>query len=72
MFAGGRQAHVPLLVGFDSCEIQWQLALLPLAPAYKAKIVRGCGDLAPAFLRPYPATEIAESMRATVRDAVYG
>lgn len=76
VFDEGRQAHVPLLAGFNSGEIRSQRELLPPAPAdaatYKAKIIRGYGKLAPAFLHLYPASNISASMLATVRDAVYG
>ncbi len=75
-FDEGREAHVPLLAGFNSGEIRSQRALLPPAPAnaaeYKKQIIRRYRDLAPEFLRLYPASNIPESMLATVRDAVYG
>ena len=75
-FDKGQQAHVPLLAGFNSGEIRSQRALLPLTPAnaaiYRAEIQRRYRDLAPAFLRLYPSDDIAGSMLATVRDAVYG
>lgn len=75
-FDQGRAAHVPLLAGFNSGEIRSQRALLPHPPAnasdYVRRIERGYGELAAAFLRRYPATDIPESMLATVRDAVYG
>src|SRR3546814_11961513 len=35
-------------------------------------ITRRYGDLAPEFLRLYPASDIEESMLATLRDAIYG
>jgi para-nitrobenzyl esterase len=75
-FDRGHAARVPLLAGFNSGEIRSQRALLPAAPAdaiaYTQRIERGYGDLAPVFLRLYPAADIPESMLATVRDAVYG
>ncbi len=75
-FDGGRQARVPLLAGFNSGEIRGQRAFLPPAPpdaaAYEAEIARRYRDLAPAFLRLYPASDIAGSMLATLRDAAYG
>lgn len=75
-FDHGRQARVPLLAGFNSGEIRSQRAFLPPAPAgpeaYEAIIRERYRDLAPAFLRLYPASNISESMLATLRDAVYG
>ncbi|HTU12581.1 MAG TPA: carboxylesterase family protein [Allosphingosinicella sp.] len=73
---GGRQARVPLLAGFNSGEIRSQRAFLPPAPAdaaaYEAAIRARYRTLAPAFLRLYPASDIGDSMLATLRDAVYG
>lgn len=75
-FDHGREAHVPLLAGFNSGEVRSQPALLPKVPvdaaAYEDQIVRRYRDLAPTFLRLYPASDIPASMLATVRDAVYG
>ncbi len=71
-----RQALVPLLAGFNSGELRSQRGFLPPAPAdpatYEAKIVRRYGPLAPDFLRLYPASDIGESMLATLRDSIYG
>ncbi|WP_414900927.1 carboxylesterase/lipase family protein [Sphingomonas flavalba] len=75
-FDAGRQARVPILAGFNGNEIRSQRGLLPPAPAdaatYVGEIERRYGALAPAFLRLYPASDIAGSMLAAVRDAVYG
>lgn len=75
-FDGGRQARVPLLAGFNSGEVRSQRIFLPPAPAdaaaYEAEIRRRYRDLAPAFLRLYPSSDLGNSMLATLRDAVYG
>ncbi len=75
-FEQGHEAKVPLLAGFNYAEIRSQRSLLPPAPptsaAYKQQIVRRYRDLAPQFLRLYPASDIPRSMLKTVRDAVYG
>jgi para-nitrobenzyl esterase len=75
-FDAGRQARVPLLAGFNSGEVRSQRIFLPPAPAsaaaYEAEIARRYRDLAPAFLRLYPASDMQESMLATLRDAIYG
>ncbi len=75
-FDGMRQARVPILAGFNSGEVRSQRIFVPPAPssaaAYEAEIRHRYGDLAPAFLRIYPATDIGESMLATLRDAIYG
>jgi para-nitrobenzyl esterase len=70
------QAPVPVLAGFTSGEIRSLTGLLPPAPpngdAYEAIIHARYGDLANAFLKLYPASELKESMLATTRDALYG
>src|SRR3546814_19564434 len=67
---------VPLLAGFNSGELRSQRVFLPKPPAsaaeYETAITRRYGDLAPEFLRLYPASDIEESMLATLRDAIYG
>jgi para-nitrobenzyl esterase len=75
-FDAGRQARVPVLAGFNSGEIRSQRVLLPRAPAdaaaYEAAVRAGYGDLADAFLRLDPASDIDGSLLAATRDAVYG
>ncbi|HET7562618.1 MAG TPA: carboxylesterase family protein [Rhodanobacteraceae bacterium] len=76
IFDKGEQAHVPLLAGFNSGEIRSLRILAPPPPASTAdyvKIIRSrYGDLADAFLRQYPASDMQESILATTRDALYG
>ncbi len=76
VFDEGAQAPVPLLAGFNSGEIRSQAMFLPPVPdsaeTYETEIRKRYGDLAPAFLKVYPATDIRESMLATLRDAIYG
>jgi para-nitrobenzyl esterase len=75
-FDAGRQAHVPVLVGFNAGEIRSLRILAPPVPAspqvYEAEIRRRYGELADAFLRLYPAATMAESVLATTRDSLYG
>jgi para-nitrobenzyl esterase len=75
-FDRGAQAHVPILAGFNSGELRSQRIFLPHPPAsaaaYRQAITARYGALAPAFLRLYPASNITESMLATLRDAIYG
>ncbi|MCM8731641.1 MULTISPECIES: carboxylesterase/lipase family protein [unclassified Hephaestia] len=75
-FDRGEQARVPLLAGFNSGELRSQRVFLPKAPAsaaaYEAAITQRYRDLAPEFLRLYPASDIENSMLATLRDALYG
>jgi para-nitrobenzyl esterase len=75
-FDAGEQAKVPLLAGFNSGETRSQKLLLPPAPAtanlYETEIARRYRDLAPAFLKIYPSTDVPGSMLATLRDAIYG
>jgi para-nitrobenzyl esterase len=76
VFDKGEQAHVPILTGFNAGEIRSLLFLLPPAPAsaeaYEATIRDRYRDLADAFLKRYPSSNIHESMLATTRDALYG
>jgi para-nitrobenzyl esterase len=76
VFDRGDQARVPILAGFNEGEIRSLRFLLPPAPAdadaYTSEIRTRYGDLAEAFLARYPASNIAESMLATTRDAMYG
>ena len=75
-FDRGEQAHVPVLAGFNSGEIRSLRVLAPPVPdsaaAYEAAIRARYGDLAPAFLKLYPSSDMAESVLATTRDALYG
>ena len=75
-FDAGRQAHAPILIGFNSGEIRTLRVLAPPVPAsaeiYEAQIRQRYGDLADAFLRLYPSSNMAESILATTRDSLYG
>lgn len=75
-FDRGEQARVPILAGFNSGEVRSQRGLVPPAPAsaaaYEAEIRRRYLDLAPAFLRLYPASDMTAALLAATRDAVYG
>ena len=75
-FDRGEQAHVPVLAGFNSGEIRSLRFLAPPAPAsqavYTAAIRERYGPLADAWLRLYPASDLAESILAAPRDALYG
>src|SRR3546814_13641127 len=67
---------IPVLAGFNSGEVRSQRRLVPPVPvdaaAYEAGIRRRYGDLAPAFLRLYPASAMEERLIAATRDAIYG
>ena len=75
-FDKGRQAPVPLLVGFNQGEIRSLMMLAPKPPAtaaaYETTIRNRYGDLADAFLRLYPAADYRQSIIATTRDGLYG
>ncbi|MBI0474943.1 carboxylesterase family protein [Sphingomonas sp. MA1305] len=75
-FDAGRQAAVPVLIGFNQGEIRSLRMLAPKAPqgaaSYERDIRARYGDLAAPFLRLYPATTYPESILATTRDALYG
>ena len=76
VFDRGEQAKVPLLAGFNSGEIRSLRALAPPVPAdaatYEKEIRDRYKDLADAFLRLYPASNLQESIWATTRDSLYG
>jgi para-nitrobenzyl esterase len=76
VFDRGEQARVPLLVGFNSGEIRSLRMLTPQVPAdaptYVAQIRDRYADLADAFLRLYPPTDLQESVIEAARDALYG
>jgi len=75
-FDKGEQAPVPILAGFNSGEIRSLRVLAPPVPAnaadYERVIHERYGDLADDFLKLYPASDMAESILATTRDALYG
>jgi len=75
-FDEGKQAHVPVLAGFNQGEIRSLMMLAPKAPAtaaeYEAKIRENYGELADAFLKLYPAADYKESILKTTRDSLYG
>jgi para-nitrobenzyl esterase len=75
-FDAGRQAHVPLLVGFNQGEIRSLTMLAPKVPAsaadYERTIRERYGELADTFLRLYPASAMGESIYAATRDGLYG
>jgi len=76
VFDKGEQAHVPVLAGFNSGEARSLRILVPPTPAspadYEKKNRAKYGDLADAFLKLYPSSDMAESILATTRDALYG
>tara|TARA_B110001454_G_scaffold189118_1_gene187534 strand:- start:2652 stop:4244 length:1593 start_codon:yes stop_codon:yes gene_type:complete len=76
-FEQGLQAKVPFIASFNSGE---QRALdpgtLPPFPSdpvdFETRIKEAYGDLAPEFLRLYPASSVTDSSYDAVRDAYYG
>jgi para-nitrobenzyl esterase len=74
-FDKGDQAHVPVLAGFNQGEIRSLRVLAPPPPAtaaeYEQTIRAKYGDLADAFLKQYPSSDMAESVLETSRDALY-
>ena len=75
-FDRGEQARVPVLAGFNSGEIRSLRMLAPATPGsaadYERIIRERYGDMADAFLRLYPSSDMGESILATSRDALYG
>lgn len=76
VFDKGAQAPVPVIVGFNSGEIRSLMFLAPPVPAtaqdYIDAIRDRYADLAQAYLRLYPPTDLAESIIEEPRDALYG
>jgi len=76
VFDRGEQAPVPVLAGFNSGEIRSLRFLAPPPPADEAAYITAIqeryGPLANTFLRLYPSSNVAESILATTRDAMYG
>ncbi|MCC7268127.1 MAG: carboxylesterase family protein [Caulobacteraceae bacterium] len=76
VFDRGEQAPVPLLAGFNEGEIRSLRFLAPPPPpdaeTYLALIRAKYGDLAEDFLKLYPPADLAQSVLATPRDALYG
>jgi len=76
IFDRGEQAPVPMIAGFNIGEIRSLRMLAPPVPAnaaaYEGAIRERYGDLADAWLKLYPAKDLAETILATPRDALYG
>lgn len=76
IFDRGQQAPVPLLVGFNQGEIRSLRVLAPPVPAdaatYEAAVRERYGALTDAYLALYPSSDLAESVLAAPRDALYG
>jgi para-nitrobenzyl esterase len=67
IFAAGQQAHVPLLVGWNSQEMGYQMVLGPAAPtmaSYSAAVQKLYGEQAADIQRLYPATTDAQAEQA--------
>jgi para-nitrobenzyl esterase len=67
IFAAGQQAHVPLLVGWNSQEMTYQMVLGPAAPTldnYRTAMQKLYGDRAAEALKQYPAATDAEVEQA--------
>ena len=67
IFAAGQQAHVPLLVGWNSQEMAYQMVLGPNPPTvanYSAAVQKLYGEQAAAIQRLYPATTDAQAEQA--------
>ena len=76
VFGQGKQAHVPLLVGFNQGEIRSLTVLAPPVPAsvkiYEERIRALYRDLADPFLKLYPASDMQQSIYAATRNGLYG
>ena len=67
IFAAGQQAHVPLLVGWNSQEMTYQMVMGPVAPTldnYRTAMQKLYGDRAAEALKQYPAATDADVEQA--------
>ena len=67
IFTAGQQAHVPLLVGWNSQEMAYQMVLGPNPPTaanYSAAVQKMYGEQAADIQRLYPANTDAEAEQA--------
>ncbi|MBI1198591.1 MAG: carboxylesterase family protein [Phenylobacterium sp.] len=73
-FDRGEQARVPTLAGFNGDEIRalFKVPVPPDARTYEAAIRGRYGDLAEAFLRLYPASDLDSSTQDAMRDGTFG
>ena len=75
-FDKGEQNPVPILIGFNAGEVRSLRALLPPIPAtsadYERQVRAKFGDLADAYLKLYPSTNVEQSVLAASRDGLYG
>lgn len=76
IFDAGQQARVPVMVGFNAHEFRPEGGLGMQMPSsleeYEARIERIYGDLAPEFLRLYPASEGVEALLDAAGDGIFG
>jgi len=76
IFDQGKQAHVPLLVGFNAGETRSLRFLVPPVPAtaadYEREVKDRFRDLTAAYLQVYPSSNVLESVLAASRDGLYG
>ncbi|MGB7135094.1 MAG: carboxylesterase/lipase family protein [Acidobacteriaceae bacterium] len=69
IYAEGKQAHVPLLAGWNRDEPSGLVARYPqpaTVASFTATAQKTFGEQAPAFLQLYPATTDAEAIRSTI------
>ena len=75
-FDRGEMPKIPMLAGFNAGEIRSLRVLASPVPAdaatYEKEIRSRYADLADRFLELYPSSDMAESVLATTRDALYG
>jgi para-nitrobenzyl esterase len=67
IYASGRQAHVPLLAGWNADEVRAGVTLRkdkPTAESFAAELKKRFGDQADAFLKAYPVTTPAETLES--------
>ncbi len=75
-FDAGEQARVPVLIGYNAHEFRPQGSLgngrAPSLANYEAQIGRIYADLAPEFLRIYPASKGVDALFDATSDAIFG
>jgi para-nitrobenzyl esterase len=66
-FTAGKQAHVPLLAGWNADEVRAGVTLAkqkPTAVSFTAETTKSFGDRASAVLKEYPASNDAEALES--------
>jgi para-nitrobenzyl esterase len=65
-YAAGKQAHVPLLAGWNSDEGSWMAMQIKTAAQWKERATKLFGDRAEEFLKLYPGDTDEQAVRSAI------